>query len=121
MAAFGMPKGTEAESAARSESIQVATRGAMEVPLRVMQVAAGSMEIIKAMAETGNPNSASDAGVGALCARAAVRGAGLNVRINASGLKDQEFVSQSIETCEMLESEAELLESEILKTVAAKL
>ena len=66
-----------------TKAIQEATKYAIEIPFKVMQNAYASMEVIKAMAETGNPNSVSDAGVGALCARAAVMGAFMNVRINA--------------------------------------
>ena len=93
MAAFGLPKGTPEEKAARTQAIQEATKIAIEVPFRVMELAAGSMGLIRAMAETGNPNSVSDAGVGALCARAAVLGAFMNVRINAAGYADKEYIS----------------------------
>ncbi len=77
MAAFGLPKGTDAEKLVRKEAIQKATRNAIEVPYTVMQKALESMQLIKAMAEKGNPNSVSDAGVGALCARSAVMGGSL--------------------------------------------
>ncbi|MFM9026677.1 MAG: glutamate formimidoyltransferase, partial [Bacteroidota bacterium] len=78
MAAFGLPKGTEAEKRERTAAIQSATRHATEIPYQVMELAFSSFELIKAMAEHGNPNSVTDAGVGALCARSAVMGAGLN-------------------------------------------
>ena len=93
MTAFSLPKGTEEEKAARTQAIQDATKFAIEIPFKVMQAAYGSMEVIKAMAETGNPNSVSDAGVGALCARSAVMGAFMNVRINAAGYDDKRFVA----------------------------
>ncbi|MCA1760527.1 MAG: glutamate formimidoyltransferase, partial [Bacteroidales bacterium] len=85
MAAFGLPKSNEQEKAERKQAIQKATKTAMEIPLKVMQLAHDSLEVMQAMAETGNPNSVSDAGVGALCARTAVEGAYLNVKINAAG------------------------------------
>jgi len=92
MDAFGLPKETPEEKAARSQAIQEATKYAIEVPFKTMQKAYESMEIIKAMVEMGNPNSVTDAGVGALCARSAVMGAFLNVKVNAGGLKDKTFV-----------------------------
>ena len=90
MDAFKLPKATPEEKAARSEAIQAATLYATEVPLRTMKAAAAVMPLVKAMVEKGNPNSVSDAGVGALAARSAVLGAYLNVKINAAGLKDRE-------------------------------
>src|SRR6202012_5154860 len=74
MEAFGLPKSTDEEKAARTKTIQDATKYAIEIPLKVMHAAYGSIEVIKAMAETGNPNSVSDAGVAAFCARSAVLG-----------------------------------------------
>lgn len=117
MGAFGLPKATEAEQAARSEAIQVATRRAIEVPLRVMKVSLEAMEVLKAMAEIGNPNSVSDAGVGALAARSAVIGAYLNVRINASGLRDKAFVEEALAEAGAWAESAKELESEILQIV----
>jgi len=92
MAAFGLPKGSAEEKATRHAAIQAATRSAIEVPFKVMETAYGCMDLIKAMAIHGNPNSVSDAGVGALCVRAAVLGAYMNVRINAAGYDDKAFV-----------------------------
>ena len=86
-----------------------------------MGLAYESMEVIKAMAETGNPNSVSDAGVGALCARAAVRGAFLNVRINASSYGDKEFVKDMIAKGEMIDLQAKLKEDEIMTVVNGKI
>ena len=83
---LSLPKATDEEKATRTKAIQDATKFAIEIPFKVMQAAYASMEVIKAMAETGNPNSVSDAGVGALCARSAVMGAYMNVRINAIGI-----------------------------------
>ena len=90
MSAFGLPKESAEEKTARSMAIQEATLFATEVPLHTMQASYKVFELCQAMAEEGNPNSVSDAGVGVLAARAAVLGAGLNVKINASGLKDKQ-------------------------------
>ncbi len=121
MAAFGLPKNSKQEAQARDEAIEEATRQAMEVPFRVMKTAAGSMELLKTMAETGNPASASDAGVGALAVRSAVRGACLNVRINAGGLKDREFTGRVLQESEAIENRVIKQEEEILNIVASKL
>ncbi|MCB0756675.1 MAG: cyclodeaminase/cyclohydrolase family protein, partial [Flavobacteriales bacterium] len=87
----------------------------------VMEVSHSSFELIKAMAETGNPNSVTDAGVGALCARTAVMGAHLNVKINASGLKDKTFLDDLLTKAQKLEKEAIEMEQEILKIVDGKI
>lgn len=121
MTAFGLPKSTEEEKAARSNAIQEATKFAIEIPLLVMETAFASMQIIKAMAETGNPNSVSDAGVGALCARSAVMGAFMNVRINAAGYEDKSFVESVIEKGRQIESATMALETEILAIVNEKI
>lgn len=121
MDAFGLPKGTEEEKVARKRAIQEATRYATEIPFRVMEKALQSMEVIKAMAETGNPNSVSDAGVGALCARTAVMGAYLNVKINAAGLEDKVFAAEIIVKGAAIENSAIELESSILKIVNEKI
>ena len=92
MNAFGLPKATDDEKQLRTQAIQEATKYAIEIPFRVMQLSFQSMEIIKAMAEIGNPKSASDAGVGALCARSAIMGAYLNVKINSKDLTDKTYV-----------------------------
>ena len=93
MTSFDLPKSTDEEKKARTQAIQDATKYAIEIPFRVMQAAYQSMEVIRAMAETGNPNSVTDAGVAALCARTAVLGAFMNVRINASGYHDKKLMS----------------------------
>ena len=121
MAAFGLPKGTDEEKAARTVAIQEATRYATEVPFRTMQRSLDAFEIITAMAEHGNPNSVSDAGVGALCARSAVMGAFLNVKINAAGLKDRVFADDILARGAEIERKAIELESEIMRTVNGKI
>lgn len=121
MAALGLPKGTDVEKAARARAIQEATRAAIEVPLTVMRESLASMEVIKAMAQEGNPNSVSDAGVGALCARAAVMGAHLNVKINCGSLKDAAAAASAKDEALTLERRALALEAEILAIVDAKM
>jgi glutamate formiminotransferase/formiminotetrahydrofolate cyclodeaminase len=117
MAAFGMPKGSDAEVLARDEAIQVATRQAIETPLRVMEVSLASMEVIEAMARIGNPASASDAGVGALCARSAVMGAYLNVRINVPALTDEDAAAAYLESGREIQDTAISREATILALV----
>ncbi len=121
MDAFSLPKNSEEEKAARDQAIQDATRFATEIPFITMEKAYASMEVIKAMAEIGNPNSVTDAGVGALCARSAVMGAFLNVKINASGLKDKDFANGIIAKGETIEQKAKELEAEILQIVNGKI
>lgn len=121
MDAFGLPKASDEEKAIRTAAIQDATRFAIEVPFRVMKRSFESMNIIKAMAETGNPNSVTDAGVGALAARSAVIGAFLNVKINASGLQDKAFVEKVLTEGEKIQTDAMALESEILSIVNSKI
>lgn len=117
MAAFGMPKNTEEDKRLRSEAIQSATLFAAQVPLETMKASFKAFEICKAMAETGNPNSVSDAGVGALAARAAVLGAGLNVKINASSLKDKVQAEALVNEANSLMAEADKAEREIMAIV----
>lgn len=121
MSAFGLPKSTDEEKTIRKQAIQDATKYAIEVPYRVMQLSYESLTIIKAMAEIGNPNSVSDAGVGALCARSAVMGAFMNVRINASGYDDKTFVADVISKGKDIETKTLALETEILKIVNEKI
>ena len=121
MAAFGLPKKTEEDKAARSQAIQEATLYATQVPLHTMQASFRAFDICRAMAEEGNPNSVSDAGVGALAARAAVLGAGLNVKINAGSLKDREVADKLIAEANELIQKANAEEQEILKIVESKL
>lgn len=121
MAAFGMPKETAEEKALRSASIQQATLYAAQVPLETMRTSIQGLSICREMAEKGNPNSVSDAGVGALAIRSAVLGAGLNVRINASSLKDKEQADELIAEAQRLAEEAQKKESEIMTIVESKL
>lgn len=117
MEAFKLPKGTEAEKADRKAAIQSATRKAIEVPLQVMEVSLRSMEVIREMTLKGNPNSISDAGVGALCARTAVLGAHMNVRINAAGFGDREFLDAVLSKASKIEQEAIQIEQEVIGIV----
>lgn len=121
MAVFAMPKTTAEEKAARSAALQSATLYATEVPLKTMKAAYECFEIVKAMAETGNPNSVSDAGVGALAARSAVLGAELNVKINAAGLKDRERAERLISEANEIARKAVAQEAEILQIVNQKI
>ncbi|MDE5559286.1 MAG: cyclodeaminase/cyclohydrolase family protein, partial [Bacteroidales bacterium] len=121
MDAFGLPKKTDEEKAARSAAIQEATKYATEVPFHTMQEAFKTFDIVQAMAEIGNPNSVTDAGVGALCARSAVLGAHLNVQINASSLKDEAFKKDILAKAADIAKQAEAREAEILKIVASKI
>jgi glutamate formiminotransferase / formiminotetrahydrofolate cyclodeaminase len=121
MDAFNLPKSTGEEKTIRSKAIQGATKYAIEIPFKVMQVAYDSLDVIKAMALTGNPNSVSDAGVGALCARSAVMGAFLNVRINAAGYDDKDFVADVLKRGYEIENKTIALETEILKMVNKKI
>lgn len=113
MAAFGMPKGNEEEKRLRSAAIQEATLFAAQVPLQTMKVAMRVFPLCRAMVEKGNPNSVSDAGVGTLAARAAVLGAGMNVKINASSLKDKAKAAELIAEADRLIAQANSLEEEI--------
>jgi glutamate formiminotransferase/formiminotetrahydrofolate cyclodeaminase len=115
--AFGLANGSPEEKSARKAAIQAATLHAIETPFRVMQLAYGSMSIIQNMAINGNPNSVSDAGVGALCARTAVFGAWLNVKINCSGYDDKAYVEQMLKSCDELVAKTTALEAEILAAV----
>ena len=120
-AVFAMPKTTDEEKAARSAALQVATLYATEVPLRTMKAAERVFEIVKAMAEQGNPNSVSDAGVGALAARSAVLGARLNVRINAAGLKDKAKAAELVGEADEIAARVVAMEQEVLKIVEEKI
>jgi glutamate formiminotransferase/formiminotetrahydrofolate cyclodeaminase len=121
MAAFSLPKSNEEEKAIRHKAIQDATRVAIEVPFRVMELALASMDLIRAMAETGNPNSVSDAGVGALCARTGVLGAYMNVRINAAGYDDKTFVKDILARGAKIQAQTIRAEAEIMEIVDKKI
>ena len=121
MAALGMPKGSEEEKQARAEALEAATLYATEVPLKTMKAAAEVFPIVRAMAEEGNPNSVSDAGVGALAARSAVLGAQLNVRINAAGLADREAAERLCSEAAEIAAMAVAEEAAILEIVNSKI
>ena len=121
MAAIQMPKGTDHEKAMRDKAMEEATLYATLVPLRTMRAANECFDICEAMAETGNPASISDAGVGVLAARAAVLGAGLNVRINAAGLKDREKAKELVERAGAIEKEAKEREAALIEMITAKI
>ncbi len=121
MDVFGMPKGTAEEKAARAAAMEVATLYATEVPLRTMKAAYKAFEVVRAMAVEGNPNSVSDAGVGALAARSAVMGACLNVRINAAGLKDRAAAERLVDEAMEIQALAQQAENEILAIVDSKI
>lgn len=121
MAVFSMPKGTIAEKTARAEALEAATLYATEVPLRTMETAFKVFDVVRDMAENGNPASVTDAGVGALAARAAVRGAFLNVKINAAGLKDRDKAESLIARGVEIEDGAAKMEGEILDIVNSKI
>ena len=121
MDVFGMPKGTDEEKAARAEAMEVATLYATQVPLRTMKAAYKAFDVVRAMAEEGNPNSVSDAGVGALAARSAVMGACLNVKINAAGLKDRAVAEALVKEAEEIQALAQKAEAEVLAVVESKI
>lgn len=121
MDAFGLPKKTPDEIELRKQAIQEATKYAIEVPLQVMKLCYESMSVMKAMAEIGNPNSASDAGVGALAARSGVLGAFLNVKINASGFDDKAYIEKVLKEGKSIEEKTIELEKEILSIVESKI
>ncbi len=121
MTAFGLPKATPAEKAARQAAVEVATRDAATVPLRVMETAVESMSVLEEMAREGLAASISDVGVGALCARGAVQGAFLNVRINCKSFAGKDWAIELLERGAALMERATQLEREILEQVNARL
>ena len=120
-AAMGLPKGTDSEKEQRAAAIEAATLYASQVPLKTARAAAEAFPLLRAMASDGNPASVTDAGVGALAARAAVRGAALTVRINAAGLADRAAADELIASARALEAEAAAAEEEILRVVDSKI
>lgn len=120
IACFSLPKGTDEEKAARKAAITEATKGAINTPLRTMQVCVESMGLMKAMAEKGLEASVSDAGVGALCARTGAIGGYLNVKINCAGLEDEVFKADVIKQADALKAQAEKLEAEVMALTLAK-
>ncbi|HRZ42936.1 MAG TPA: glutamate formimidoyltransferase [Bacteroidales bacterium] len=121
MEAMGLPKGSDAEKAARKAAMDNATRYAIEIPLQVMKTTFEAFEIIKAMVENGNPNSVTDAGVGALCARTAIQGAWLNVRVNSAGFSDAAFIEKAMSEGKKIFEKAVSLEKEIIAIVEQKI
>ena len=121
MDAIRMPKGSDEEKEIRSQAISDATKYAIETPFEVMTTAFNSMSVMKAMVEIGNPNSVTDAGVGALCARTAVMGAFMNVKINCAGFDDKDYVDQMIAKAQEIENKTIALESEIIKLTNEKI
>lgn len=121
MDAFGLAKGTEEEKAVRKQAIQDATKYAIEVPFKVMETSLRGLELCKKMAEIGNPNSVTDAGVGALCGRTAVLGAFMNVKINASGLDDKEYAKEWIAKGQAVADKAVKMEGEVIEFVNTKI
>lgn len=121
MDVFGMPKGTDEEKEARAIAMETATLYATQVPLRTMKAAYKAFDVVRAMAEEGNPNSVSDAGVGALAARSAVMGACLNVKINAAGLKDRATAEALVAEANEIQALAQNAEREIIAIVEEKI
>nr|MBP6260314.1 cyclodeaminase/cyclohydrolase family protein [Paludibacter sp.] len=119
--AFGLPQRTDIEKTVRREAIQAATRFAIEIPFEVLQTSYASMQVMMHMAQTGNPNSVSDAGVGALAARSAVLGAALNVKINAIGLTDKDYTNKLLQEVAEIEQKTVELEGQILEIVNRKI
>jgi len=119
--AFRMPKNTEVEKSDRKDAIQAATKNAIDIPFRVMTTSSKCFALLKNMAKTGNPNSVSDAGVGALCAKTAVHGAYLNVLINCKDLEDQKYIDKTLAKAKNVLNKAIASEKEILKIVTSKM
>ena len=121
MDAFRLPKDTESNKSKRKKSIQEATKYAILTPFKVMETAYNSMEVMKSMAEIGNPNSITDAGVGALCARTAVIGAFLNVKINCVDCEDKDFVDDILKRGQQIVNDTCALENEIIEITNSKI
>ena len=121
MVAFALPRESAAEKAARTEAIQAASKYAAEIPLRVMETAAKAYDLLAAMAEKGNPASISDVGVGLLAVRACIEGAGLNVRINLAGLKDEKVKTALREELRKIRSDSEARFKTVYGAVDTKL
>jgi len=119
--AVRMPKGTATEKTARAEAMEAATKNAIEVPLDVMRTSFDCFNLLAQMADSGNPNSVSDAGVGALSCKAAVHGAYLNVKINCKDLDDKKYVKQVMDEADDILAKAKKGEKDILKVVETKL
>jgi glutamate formiminotransferase/formiminotetrahydrofolate cyclodeaminase len=119
--AYNLPNKTEEETIIRKSAVQEATRDAMLVPFKVMETAFSGFGLIREMVSKGNPNSVTDAAVGALAIRSCIRGAFLNIKVNASGLEDKEFVKELIKKGQAIETEAIIEEEAILKKAEEKI
>ena len=117
MDALGLPKKTDEEKEIRKQAIEDASKYAIEVPFKTLEVAFSAFEVVEAMVNDGNPASVSDAGVGAMCCRSAVMGAFLNVKINAAGIKDREFADKMVKAGAEIEAKAMQKEAELLVKV----
>jgi glutamate formiminotransferase/formiminotetrahydrofolate cyclodeaminase len=117
MEAYGLPKSTDAQKASRAEAIQAATKHAIEVPMRVARLANEAMEVALEMAVSGNPNSITDAGVGAMAIRTGVKGAILNAQVNLQDLKDEEYSAAVRKECDTLWASIDAAEAEIMLRV----
>lgn len=121
MDAFALPKSTDEEKAQRKQAIHDATKGAIEVPMAVMRTSFEAMSLLLEMVKSGNPNSVTDAGVGALCCVTAIRGAFMNVKINCKGFSDVAYVQNVVSEGEKIVQQALMLEEEIEKIVSSLL
>ncbi|TAL74720.1 MAG: glutamate formimidoyltransferase, partial [Bacteroidetes bacterium] len=119
--AFALPKKSDEEKITRNMAIQKATKNATLVPFKVMETAFSGFELLREMVEKGNPNSISDAGVGVLALRSCIKGAFLNVKINASGLEDKMFAREVVSKAKDIELKAEYEEESVLKFIDARL
>ena len=117
MSAMNLPKETEEQRRQRSEAIQRVTKNATEIPLRVMQLCEDALALTKTVAEKGNVNSISDAGVAALMLRAGCLGAKLNVQINLGGLNDSVFMRETTSRAESISQRVEAMSHDILERV----
>lgn len=117
MDAYGLPKDSDTEKAARKQAIQDATKYAIEIPFKVMETVYESFELIEGMVDTGNPNSITDAGVGALCARSAIMGAFMNVKINTGDLEDKSYVADILKRGQEIQDKAIAREAELVAKV----
>jgi glutamate formiminotransferase/formiminotetrahydrofolate cyclodeaminase len=121
MDAFGLPRDSVEEKAVRAAAIQEMTKHAAEVPLKVMQTAAKSYQLLSQMADRGNPASVSDVGVGALATRACIEGAAMNVRINLGQLKDEKFKTKLLRELQEISADSEVQFRRIKEVVESKL
>ena len=121
MNAFALPKDNKNQIALRNKEIQNATKNAINVPFEIMKTSFESIEVIMMMAEEGNPNSISDAGVAMYCARAAIMGAFLNVKINCKDLDDKKYVKKILSSCKKLIDQTDVLEKNVIDVVNKKL